>query len=424
MVHAQIECKKYHLSAHTKATYSDENDILQDYLARGHLNKAYVSDLYAAICCFGLCLPNLPHKTVDKAVLEVDKIGTVKRKVINGCRVQFKGERNAQLYDPECRSRLTSIVDPYSGVISTRLTAAGAHFHECNAAERDPKKRMEAAVRSVNKLYCQPKADDPGGQVLAPFALDGQDRLYILDQDEIKMPVLQYGDDICIDYTADTVVPGIMIIDNSSGTPRKCMTRDLYQLPNPYNIYCSETLPFVSNHTRRIKGGSFKEPLGTQKGTEFSLQHLIWWLVQPTLNLEVMNGFKPGMSPVFGYRPMETPSTQMYKEDAFNCGDKSMLGGPLPIKLMGGTHLDAPCTPAGVPILEDDAHQLAATARVAPLTYTEGSSYSASFEHDGPVDVDALASRMSRMGQRNVIGVAMQRIKTNSQGDLMLHDGV
>lgn len=373
---------------------------------------------------FRIVLAQFTPQDCHMAVQEVDKIGTVVRKVINGCRVQFKSERSAQLYDPECESRLTSIVDPYSGVISTRLTAAGAHFHECNAAEKDPKKRMEDAVRSVNKSYCQPQGDDPGGPILAPFALDGQDRLYILDQDQIQIPVLQYGDDICIDYTPDTVVPGIMIIDNSSGTPRKCITRDLYQLPNPYNIYCSETYPFMSNHTRRIKGDPFKEPLGTQKGTEFSLHHLSWWLIAPTVNLEAMNGFKPGMSPVAGMRPMETPSTQMYKEDAFNCGDKSMLGGPLPIKLMSGTHLDTPCRASGEPKPEDRAHQLAATARVAPLINIDGSNYSASFEHDGPVDVDALASRMSRMGQRNVIGVAMQRIKTNTQGDLMLHDGV
>ena len=424
MVHAQIECRKYSLSDHTAVTYGDESDDIQRYLTRGRLNRAYIGDLYAAMCCFGLCLPNVPHKPVSVAVQEVDKIETVERKVIKGCRVQFKRERSAELYDPNCNSRFTSIVDPYSGVISTRLTAAGAHFYVCDVKIPDTTNRMETAVRDVNRTYCLPKGDDPGGPVLAPFALDGQDRLYILDQDHINMPVLQYGDEICIDYTPDTVVPGIMVIDNSSGTPRKCTTRDLYQLPNPYNIYCSETFTFVSNHTRRIKGAPFNEPLGTQKGTEFSLQHLHLWLTAPTLILEAINGFRVGTSPVGGERAMETPSTQMYKEDAFNCGDKSMLGGPLPIKLMGGTYLDAPCDDTGAPFRENAEHQLAATARVAPLSYLEGSNYSASFDHDGPVDVDALASRMSRMGQRNVIGVAMQRIKTDSQGDLMLHDGV
>mgnify|MGYP004347895647 FL=1 len=35
-----------------------------------------------------------------------------------------------------------------------------------------------------------------------------------------------------------------------------------------------------------------------------------------------------------------------------------------------------------------------------------------------------LADRMSRTGGRNVIGVAMQKIAPNAQGDIMLHDGV
>jgi len=106
----------------------------------------------------------------------------------------------------------------------------------------------------------------------------------------------------------------------------------------------------------------------------------------------------------------------------FNCADKSMLGGPLPIKLMKSKYLFGE-TDGGVPRLDRD-NKLAATARVAPLTAYDGVNYQARFDHDGPVDVDALAERMSRMGHRNIIGVAMQRIKTNTQGDLMLHDGV
>jgi hypothetical protein len=102
-----------------------------------------------------------------------------------------------------------------------------------------------------------------------------------------------------------------------------------------------------------------------------------------------------------------------------------MLGGPLPIKLMKSRWLlgEEEAGAAGMPRLDPD-HPLAATARVAPLISYDGVNYQARFDHDGPVDVDALAERMSRMGHRNIIGVAMQRIKTNTQGDIMLHDGV
>jgi len=378
------------------------------------------------MCSFGLCLPNAPHKTEQEAVDEVTKIADVTRMVIEKCRVSFNKERDATLYDPMCNKRLMADVDPYSGVISTRLTAAGAHFYECDKTiTSSDQERMDAAVREVNRTYCQPQNADPGGPVLTPFALDGQDRVYIIDQDNIDVPVLRYGETTCIDYTPDTIIKGIMVIDNAQGTPRKCITRDLYELPNPHNIYCDNRTPFIASHTRRIKGGGFKEPLGTEKGTEYSLLHMQMWLTFPVVALAEANGLPDNWCPAIGQAAMETPVTGDYETDTFNCGDKSMLGGPLPIKLMKGTHLEGECdADTGAPSPEDKEHQLAATARVAPLIHLHGVNYSASFDHDGAVDVDALASRMSRMGNRNVIGVAMQRIKQNSQGDLMLHDGV
>jgi hypothetical protein len=397
---------------------------MAEYLKRGTLNYAYIGDLYAAMCSFGLCLPNVPHKSELDAVHEVTMIKEVKRMVITGCRVAFDRERDADLYDPTCKQRLEADVNPYSGVISTRLTAAGAHFHSCDkkitSSNQD---RMDAAVRVVNRTYCQPQDADPGGPVLTPFALDGQDRIYIIDQDNIDVPVLCYGDTTCIDYTPDTIIGGIMVIDNAQGVARKCITRDLYQLPNPHNIYCDNRAPFIASHTRRIIG--FDEPLGTEKGTEYSLLHMQMWLTVPSDVLAAANGLPRDWSPAIGQAAMETPVTDDYTADSFNCGDKSMLGGPLPIKLMEGKHLKGECNPGtGEPVRENKEHQLAATARVAPLIHLHGVKYSASFDHDGAVDVDALASRMSRMENRNVIGVAMQRIKQNTQGDLMLHDGV
>ncbi len=421
MVHAQIECPRLVERPHD--TYHGETDEMAAYLKRGTLDFTYIGDVYAAMCSFGLCLPNAPHKSEQEAVDEVTKIAEVTRKVITGCRVAFDRERDAALYDPTCKQRLEADVNPYSGVISTRLTAAGAHFHSCDKKIMVNKDRMDAAVRDVNRTYCQPQDADPGGPVLTPFALDGQDRMYIIDQDKIEVPVLCYGGTTCIDYTPDTIIRGIMVIDNAQGVARKCITRDLYQLPNPHNIYCDNREPFIASHTRRITG--LKEPLGTEKGTEFSLLHMQMWLTVPSAALAEANGLPMDWSPAIGQAAMETPVTDDYSADSFNCGDKSMLGGPLPIQLMKGTHLKGECNAGtGQPLLEDKEHQLAATARVAPLIHLRGVNYSASFDHDGAVDVDALASRMSRMENRNVIGVAMQRIKQNTQGDLMLHDGV
>ncbi len=409
MVHAQISCSRFVPQSH--GDYDIESDSLQTYLKRGSLNYCFAGDIFAAMCSFGLTLPNLPHKTVEQAYQEVDCIKNVKRYVIKGCRVQFNPERDSALYDPDCKEQFTPVVDPHSGVISARMTAGGAHFYECIKETGTDQERMNAAVRYVNRTYCQPTKSDPGRMVLPPFALDGQDRVYILDQGNIEVPVLQYGNDFCVDYTPDAIIKGIMVIDNVSGTARKCVTRDLYELPNPDNIYSA--IDSVK-YTRRIKGSGFVEPLGTQQGTHTSLNHIQYWL-QSTGAL--LNADLNLPCPALGLQTMHTPGTDA--DSLFSYADKSMLGGPLPIKLIKKI-------PGSRDPLKEDGTcgPLFATARVAPLIQYDGVNYQARFDHDGKVDVDALAQRMSRMGHRNIIGVAMQRIKTNTQGDLMLHDGV
>ena len=57
--------------------------------------------------------------------------------------------------------------------------------------------------------------------------------------------------------------------------------------------------------------------------------------------------------------------------------------------------------------------------------YTPGVDHTAAVgDERAGVDMDELVARVSRTGARNVIGVAMQKIEVNCQGDLMLHDGV
>ena len=84
-----------------------------------------------------------------------------------------------------------------------------------------------------------------------------------------------------------------------------------------------------------------------------------------------------------------------------------MLGGPLPLMIV-------------------TEGRLAGTVRVAPLNTgrLDSTTFQTRVTHNGAVDTDLLADRMARTGCRNVIGVAMQKIAPNAQGDLMLHDGV
>jgi hypothetical protein len=90
-------------------------------------------------------------------------------------------------------------------------------------------------------------------------------------------------------------------------------------------------------------------------------------------------------------------------------GERSLLGAPLPLQIVS-----AAVDP-----------KMVATVRVAPLVRSDGATHSATVtnEHAG-VDMDELAARVARTGARNVIGIAMQKIDPNAQGDLMLHDGV
>jgi len=423
MVYAQLTFKTYSLKNHTGAP--DGHGIAAEYEQRQTLNKRYLGDVYAAMCSFGLCLTNPPHKSVQEACAEVGDISSVSRKVVPNCSLQFDPIRSGVLYDSSRAGSLKADVDVDTGIISTRLTGAGAHFVETDSrAHRDQQARLNAAVQKANKFYCQPQAADPGGAVRPPFALDGQDRLYIVDQGAIEVPVLVHGDISCIDYTSNAYVRGILVIDNADGVARKCVTRDFYRLIDPTSVYNDRRHRDAVAYTRRI--AYLQEGYGTDVGTGESLTHLHAWLASPfNLQHSLMGGTAaaPGGGHLVVLQPigrdvatMDTGSSGGH--DPHIDGDKSMLGGPLPVMIVPST-LPAdhgPDTPGDQP--------LANTVRVAPLVQRIGAMHSARFDHDGAVDVDLLASRIARTGARNTIGIAMQRILPNTQGDLMLHDGV
>ena len=396
------------------------------YVTRGSLQEGYLGDGYAAMCSFGLCVTNPPHKSVQEACEEIGEIRAVHRKVVKSCSLQYDDIRRGDLYDPTGAAQVKADVNPLSGVISTRLTGAGAHFIDTDPKIADPVERMERAVQEANRTYCQPQALDPGGYVQPPFALDGQDRLYVVDQGAIDVPVLVYGGEYCIDYTSNAYVQGIKVIDNAGGVARQCVTRDFYRLIDPSSVYNDRELDVVT-YTRRISG--LNEGLGTALGTEYSLNHLHAWLASPYSLQHALAGGLAGGAGGFGpliddpgigrdLATMDTGSSGGL--DAHSDGDKSLLGGPLPVKIMETDHLGG-WDGHGAPPADK---KLANTVRVAPLVQHPGAIHAARFDHDGPVDTDLLAERMSRTGARNTIGIAMQKIAPNTQGDLMLHDGV
>jgi len=424
MVHAQLTFKAYTLHDHTGT--SDGTGVEAAYEERGRLDKRYLGDVYAAMCSFGICLTNPPHKTVIEACEEVGKIQDVKRKLVKNCSVQYDTLRRGTLYDPSGRTQVKANVAVETGIISSILTGAGAHFIDTLPGNPDQKARMDAAVQKANRAYCQPQSADPGGAVQPPFALDGQDRLYIVDQGSVEVPVLEYGGDTCIDYTSNSYVRGILVIDNAGGVARKCVTRDFHRVIDPSSVYNNRDDIDGVAYTRRI--GSLGEGYGTDVGTRKTLNHLHAWLASPfNLQHDLIGGGAAipggGGAPMVALQPIGRDVATMDTgccggRDPHVDGDKSLLGGPLPVMIV----------PSTLPLDHgpDDAgdQPLANTVRVAPLVQRLGAKHSASFAHDGAVDVDLLASRVSRTGARNTIGIAMQRILPNTQGDLMLHDGV
>lgn len=412
MVHAQITCGRFRPVNH-------ENDAADRYASRQRLDPRNGGDILTAMCTYGLCLENLPGKDQNAAALEIPLVPNVRRVIQHNCSVAYDAIREADMYmDAERTGELRAVVSQ-QGVISARFTGAGAHYKETVPDHHaDGPERLRRAVREAKQHYCYPVTEDPGGAILEPFTLDHQDRLYILDQGHISVPLLEYAGQYCIDFSSGAVVKGIMVIDNQRGAPRNCVTRDLYSALDPGSVYNPPGLArgLLVAYTRCVKDSgdeSVDEPLGSRAGTGASLQHLDHWLTEPLAQqIARFGGPNPALglmaSPLQGHDyDMDTGSNMVFGLEHAD-GEKSLLGGPLPVQ-----------------IVPDAVGTMAKTVRVAPLMYRPGVDHQVSVQVDsGHIDTDELADRVSRSGARNIIGVAMQKIDCNSQGDIMLHDGV
>jgi len=416
MVHAQITCGRFATAAHIP----DTTDEGLTYQTRQSLDPAIAGDVLAAMCTFGLCLENLPHKDQVRAAAEVAVVSQVARRVVHNCHVAYDDIREAELYlDAGHDGEIKALVSK-KGIISARFVGAGAHYTETTPdAGVDAAERLQRTVRKAQRQYCTPVDEgpnvgvDPGGAVLPPYALDHQDRLYILDQGHISVPLLRYGSSICIDYTSDAVVAGIMVIDNRYGAARPCHTRDLYSMLDIESVFkmnLHEGAPNYTRHVRHSDDASVNEPLGSEYGTRRSLEVMHNWLTGSLAEQHILfGGEHHGLSlPAVPGGDVVMDAGRALHEHAYSDGEKSLLGAPLPVQI----------------VPEQDG-LMAKTVRIAPLLTYHGADHSARVSVDsGHVDTDELADRVSRTGARNIIGIAMQKIQPNHQGDIMLHDGV
>ena len=229
MVHAQINCPRFLPQPHTAATVADISDA---YQSRSTLNRRSAGDVYAAMSCFGLCAASVGGKTAAQASEDMASLTQVTREVVRNCSVVFDHDRDAELYNG--LEAVKGVVDAGTGIIKAIHTGAGAHFVETTP---DPalssQQRLDAAMTRATQAYAN-GAVDAFGAVL-PGAFDDQDRIYIVDQGHVSVPVLRYNDEVCIDFTHGAIISGVTVVTDD-GEARHCVPRDLYSLPNKKDI--------------------------------------------------------------------------------------------------------------------------------------------------------------------------------------------
>lgn len=384
----------------------------------------HAGDVYAAICCFGICAVDNTVESLNKAATDesINEIENVQRRLITGCSVDFDACRSAELYEVSHSGEVVAMTTE-DGVVTTKFTGAGAHFCVTDPSIASAEDRMQNAVDHVIKTYCRPTDEQPSHPASIPLALDNQDCVYVIDQGHVNVPVLEYNNTLCIDYTSSSVVEGIKVIDNVFGEARECTTRDLYSSLEIPSFFAGAGRPIriggdiVVKNTFSRAIPSMQEPKLSSVTCSSSIFAIMDWLCSlyheqqsnslmiqyNSVNLNVLDESNEGAQEhamIFADKAMVP-----VLDNHLNSSDRSLLGGPMPFMIV------------------QSGQPLAGTVRVAPLS-TTSTSFTQQVEHSGAVDTNALAERMSRTGCRNVIGVAMQKINPNTQGDIMLHDGV
>lgn len=413
MVHAQISCKSMEFHDHNQA-----NDNV--YQKRQTLSAKYAGDVLAAICCFGICGTNGNEDSIDPAIAEIREIAKVQRKVIHNCTVVYDNDRSAELYDPDGEPGVVAHITE-DGVLTTKWTNGGAMYLDTDSAGATSAERLDAAVAKVRRTYCQPlnAAPDAGAGIENAFDLDLRratfNSVFVVDQGHVSVPVLVYDGKVCIDYTSGSDLAGVRQI-NVDGQEYAANTRNLYDVCGVRELFN------VADYNTAGQGGAHPNPhyvrrirsLGEEVPRFSSLKTSLTYIedfLSRTYDEQVRClGYNNDANGAATFpRAVNDPLPANYNETRLRAAQNqirtNMLGGPLPLMIV-------------------TEGRLAGTVRVAPLNVAAPLSHTARITHNGAVDTDMLADRMSRTGGRNVIGVAMQKIAPNAQGDIMLHDGV
>lgn len=415
MVYAQISCKSFELHDHDQAGGNA-------YLARQTLSARYPGDVFAAVCCFGICGTNGTNNSIAPAIAEIPEIANVQRKVIHNCSIVYDRDRSAELYDPDGAPEVVAHITE-DGVVTTKWTAGGSMFMDTDSAGPTSAQRLNDSAARVRSTYCQPQDQEPvAGQPAnadgvgnrRPFVLDQTVApVYVVDQGHVSVPVLVYNGQVCIDYTTGSIMEGMKTV-NFNGVYTDVTTRSLHHVngvtellnSGPYSRAAggNNTNPL---YVRRIR--SLNEPLSNGPALIPSAKFISDWFNYNYAGQVRRLGYDTvtGGAALFANAVNNLPAGAIDALLPTVDGQTStaVLGGPLPLMIVA-------------------EGRLAGTVRVAPLNMAGGLTHVARVQHNGAVDTDMLAARMSRTGGRNVIGVAMQKIAPNAQGDIMLHDGV
>lgn len=367
------------------------------------LDPSIEQDLLHAGACFGLCVQSA-NKDAAASIAELDQVARVQCMYLTHCSIEFDSVRDATLYDPNAAEHVHADVSN-DGIISARLTGTGAHY-----AKLTPSVAGDADVALQNKYDEIENAYRDDG-LPDPFDMDAnRDELYIVNQGYVKIPVLVYNDKMCIDFRVEEPavahrqqlghIINVKRCNNAAGVglPGECTTRELYE----YSTYVTAA---QTVWPKALAPGQ-PVPLALEKNVCRAFS------VRPDANNG--NALTLCSRPVQGEEPLTLSAVQSiaFVNQALGMStypsSMCLLGGELPFQFV---------TAEQDPVMQG-------TVRIAPLNIHIGARHSATVSHDTTVDTDLLAERMSRTGSRNVIGVAMQKITQNTQGDIMLHDGV
>lgn len=299
-------------------------------------------------------------------------VNKVNKKQINGCRLRFNSTRDAELYGLDEPVHASISAD---GVISA-VGIRSILFMEVNGVKNE--NTVEGLYRSLAQQVAERVQEHDYKDLHKDHrrhpgrngSFDKKTFLCGVSQGNISLPVLEYKGIVCIDYSADTLVSGMCLYDGTQCFP--VPTLALYAIP------AKEDLIMIEGNKVYVRIVDTSEEPKTLTAAQKLEQSAV------TALTELGNGRGRGGDDEPGTMP-----------------DTSLIGGYLPLCICKGEF------------------------RVARIGELHGSAETLiTTSHPTTVDAAMLADALSAGSKTNSIGIAMQKIPSGEQGDLMLHDGM